>query len=174
MALFEMGFGNDGDINIVVNQLNRELIQSIRLSDGVGVKDVEVGRRRYSYSTHVCISKSNPRWVYYTRHLHRRSPSNASTRGGGTFDNTLNALVDEVGVCGRWITDGCAGRLPEITEQPVPSITVYVGAESRCRLPPLQPRLRTLVIIGMFIKRTRLLGAEGGCAHRRLSSWSRE
>src|SRR6218665_4067340 len=64
MALFEMSFGNDGNINIVVIQLNRELIQSMRLSDGVGVKDVEVGRRRYSFSTRVWISKSNPWWVY--------------------------------------------------------------------------------------------------------------
>src|SRR6218665_826341 len=63
MVLFEMSFGNDGNINIVVTQLNRELIQSVRLSDGVGVKDVEVGRRRYSLSTRVGIFKSNPRWV---------------------------------------------------------------------------------------------------------------
>src|SRR6218665_480072 len=43
--------------------------------------------------------------------------------------------------------------------------------------PPSAPsaaRLRTLVVIGMFIKRTQLLEAEGGCAQRRLSSWSHE
>src|SRR6218665_3642001 len=64
MALFEMSFGNDVNINIVVIQLNRELIQSVRLRDGVGVKDVEVGRRQYFFSTRVWISKSNSRWVY--------------------------------------------------------------------------------------------------------------
>src|SRR6218665_412909 len=64
MVLFQMSFCNDGNINIVVIQLNREWIQSVRLSNGVGVKDVEVGRRRYSISTRVWISKSNPRWVY--------------------------------------------------------------------------------------------------------------
>src|SRR6218665_3023594 len=65
MVLFKMSFCNDGNIHFVVIQLNRELIQSVRLSNGVGVKDVEVGGwRQYSISTRVWISKSNPRWVY--------------------------------------------------------------------------------------------------------------
>ena len=55
---------------------------------------------------------------------------------------------------------------------PVPTDAVYVEAGRR-RLPPLQPRARTLVVTNEFM-RTQIEGVNGGPAQRRLSSWSRE
>jgi len=61
--------------------------------------------------------------------------------------------------------------LPEIMAMSVPSISVYVEAGRR-RLPPLQPRVRTLVVIREFM-RTQIQGVNGGPARRKLSSRSR-
>ena len=93
MALFEMSFGNDGDINIVVIQLNRELIQSVRLSDGVGVKDVDFWRRRYSFSTRVWIAKSNPRWIYKASALSITIQCKRSVGETGPCDHTDGAVL---------------------------------------------------------------------------------
>src|SRR6218665_7863 len=93
MALFEMSFGNDGNINIVVIQLNRELIQSVGLSDGVGVKDVEVGRRQYFFSTRVWISKSNSRWVYEASASPITIQCKRSVRETGPCDHTDGAVL---------------------------------------------------------------------------------
>ena len=96
-----------------------------------------------------------------------RSPMAAPSECGVSGRSGSTLIDDEItGVCGRWYTDERTGRLPEMRAQPVPSITVHAGAGRR-RLPPLQPRARVLVVIGMF-KRTRILEVGGGTAQRRL------